>query len=380
MKVLFVCSFKSTSVGRSSYPHRIVQIEKFCRELGANTSLLFLGDLFFSTPVLIQPLSLPFVLRFIREFDVIHAGGSGSAYFFAWAKPLLKRDTLVVYDVHGDTFTESRLVSKGNLDFAGKFIAFQMRVSEYFGFGSASYFITASRRLKQRLLYRNKRIKAENIEVILNGTDLQTYSPLKNSFRSPQNGDLVVTYAGSFRPWQGTDNLIRAAEILANKNVQFKLIGFGENDLSLKKEIRRRLGEKAILIDWLPKEELLVELNKSDVLIIPADGSNKKQSENRVVTYATKLAEFLAIAKPVIVTRLDEGSELVEKYDCGFVCDPNAESIANAIRKATETSREVLARKGLNGRRCAEAELDMTSICTKYMSFLRRILEARSLK
>jgi glycosyltransferase involved in cell wall biosynthesis len=271
-------------------------------------------------------------------------------------------------------------VSNGILDFVGNFIAFQMRLAEYLGFNGADYFITASSRLKQRLLSRKKRIKNEDIEVILNGTDLETYKPQETRHSSVQNKGFVATYAGSFTRAQGIECLIRAAEILVDEDVQFKLIGFRKSDSSLKKEIRRRLGEKAILIDWLPMKRLLVELQRSDVFILPADGSDRKLVENRIVTYATKLAEFLAIAKPLIVTKLDEGAELVEKYDCGFVCEPNAESIAKAIRKARGTSREVLITKGLNGRQCVEAELDMNPICKKYIRFLRSILEERGLQ
>lgn len=376
MKVLFVCTFKSSSIGRSSYTHRIVEIERYCRKLGAETSLLFLGDFFFSSPLLIQPFSLPFVLRRLRQFDVIHAGG-GSAYFMALAKPFISNKTIVVYDVHGDAFTESRLVVKGHLDLVGNFNAFQMRIAEYFGFNAAEYFVTSSRRLKHRLMSRNRRINSRNIEVILNGVDLEKFRPQEPK-SSPQKRGLVVTYAGSFRPWQGIENLVRAAEILAKEDIQFKLIGFGNNDSLVKEDIRKRIGKKALLIDWLPRAKLLAELQDSDVLVIPADASNRKQSENRVVTYATKFAEFIAMAKPVIVTNLEEASSLVERHDCGFVCEPTAESIANAILKANGMSRDVLINKGFNGRRCAETELNMNLICRKYLHFIRGILETVS--
>ena len=379
MKILFVCSSKSSSVGHSSYTHRVIQIERYCRKLGADTDLLFLGDLFFSSPTLVQPLNLPFVLRFLRKFDIIHAGSCGPAYFLALVKPLIAPNTLVVYDVHGDVYTESRLASKGPLDLAGYFSGWQMRFAEYFAFNGADYFIAASRRIKQRLLARKKRIKTEDIEVVLNGVDLETFQPQKIK-PDMQTRSFVVTYAGSFRPWQGIENLVRAAEILADEDVQFKLIGFGKDDSLVKEDIRKRLGEKANLIDWLPKTALIVALQESDVLIVPADASSSKQSKSRVATYATKIAEFIAIAKPIIVTRLEEAAELIERFDCGFVCEPTADSIADTIRKAKETPREVLIKKGLNGRRCAEAELDMNSICKGYLGFLRRILEARSLK
>ena len=75
------------------------------------------------------------------------------------------------------------------------------------------------------------------------------------------------------------------------------------------------------------------------MLVIPADSSNRKQSDNRSAVFVTKFAEFLAIAKPVIATRLDIISRIVETYDCGFVCEANAESIAESIREARSVCR-----------------------------------------
>ncbi len=148
--------------------------------------------------------------------------------------------------------------------------------------------------------------------------------------------------------------------------------------LNVKMEIRKSLGEKAILLDWMPKTELLAELRRSDVLIIPADASTCELLENRVLAFPTKFAEFLALAKPVIVTSIDETSKIVERFDCGFVCEPTARSIAETILRAKQTPNDVLLRKGLNGRQFAEDELDMKSICRKYLLFLNRILIKRA--
>ena len=375
MRMLFICSAKSSAY-RKSYPHRIVQLERHCRKLGADASLLFLGDLFFASPTLIQPLSFPFVLRQIREFDVIHAGGSGGAYFVAAIKSFLRQGTLVVYDVHGDAIAESRLQAKGLLDLVGHFNAFQMRFAEYFGVKSADCFITATSRLKQRLLARNNNIEGDNVEVILNGVNIDSFKPLKDKIA--HENKFTVTYAGSFYKYQGINNLIQAAENLTREDILFKFIGFRSGDSKIKEQIRDKLGKKALLLDWLPKTDLQEELQKSDVLIIPADASTREQAENRVLAFPTKFAEFLALAKPVIVTRIDETSKIVERFDCGFVCEPTAESIAETIRKAKETPQKTLVLKGLNGRRFAEAELDINLICKKYLKFLSRILEKRS--
>ena len=296
--------------------------------------VLFLKDLLFHSPALLQVLNIPFILRYLRQFDVIIAEAAGSAYVLALAKPLLRTDTLLVYDVHNDALAECRLFRKGRFDLAGYFIEFEMRLLEYVGFNGIDYFSAASPGLKQRLLNRNRCIKDEYIEVILNGVNLESFGSQVETANNSCENDFTVTYAGSYDKYQGIENLIKAAEILRGKDVHFKFLGFRKEDLIVKKEILNRLKEKATLFDWLPKDELLSELRKSDILIIPSlAGCNR-------AIFPSKFAEFLALAKPVIVTRIDETASIVERFDCGFVCEPTAESFAETILKAKRDVKE----------------------------------------
>jgi len=380
MKILFVFSSSQRSKGKDAYNHRILNIEQHCRRLGAETDKLFLKDLLFKSPLLIQLLNLPFVLRYLRSFNVVHAGGTGAAFFCAIAKRLIGHNTIVVYDVHSDTITESRLTRRGKLDFVGYFIEFEMLLNEYIALSGIKYFIASSSEIKRRLLQRNRHIRSENVEVILNGVDLEQFVPEKDDdiWVTSNPHTFTVTYAGSFFRLEAVDHLILAAEMLSNEeDINFKFIGFREQDFNFKMDIRKRLGNRTVLIDWLPRNKLLTELQKSDVLVIPADARTREASENRKAVFVTKFAEFLAVAKPVIVTGIDMTSRIVETFDCGFVCEPTAESIAEAIQKAKGTSRDILFMKGRNGRRFAETELDENLICKKYLQFLDRILKTR---
>ncbi len=367
-------SLESKNSTSNAYIQRISNNERHCRQLGADTSLLFLGDLSIHSPILLHPLNIPFILRYLRQFDVVIAEAAGSAYVLALAKPLLRTGTLLVYDVHNDALAECRLVRKGRFDLAGYFIEFEMRLLEYVGFNGIDYFSAASPGLKQRLLRRNRCIRDEYIEVILNGVNLESFGSQEETVNNTRENCFTVTYAGSYVKYQGIENLVKAAEILRSKDVYFKFLGFRKEDLAIKKEILNRLKEKATLLDWLPKDELLSELRKSDILIIPSMAGC-----NRAI-FPSKFAEFLALAKPVIVTRIDETASIVERFDCGFVCEPTAESIAETILKAKETPKEVLRLKGHNGRRFAETELDINLICKKYLQFLGKLLNQRESK
>jgi glycosyltransferase involved in cell wall biosynthesis len=370
MRILFV-ALQSKNATSNAYNQRIFNNERHCRQLGAETSILFMGDLLFHSPVLLQPLNIPFILRYIRKFDVVIAEAAGPAYLLALAKHLLRTDTLLVYDEHNDALAECRLVRKGRFDLAGYFIEFEMRLLEYVGFNGIDYFSAASPGLKRRLLERNRRIRDEHVEVILNGVNLESFGSKPETVNNSCENSFTVTYAGSYVRYQGIETLVKAAEILRNQDVHFKFLGFRKEDLAIKEEILNRLGVKATLLDWLPKDELLSELWKSDILIIPSMAGC-----NRAI-FPAKFAEFLALAKPVIVTRIDETASIVERFDCGFVCKPTAESISDTILEAKGTSKKVLHLKGYNGRKFAETELDINLICKKYLKFLGKLLKQR---
>jgi glycosyltransferase involved in cell wall biosynthesis len=371
--MLFVSSQKSTNT--NAYYHRIFNLEKHIRNLGVSTSRLFLRDLFFDSPVRIQILNIPFILRYLRQFDVIHAGGNDSAFFFAVASRFLRKNTIIIYDVHADILTESHLIPRGKYDALGRFMESEMLLSEYVASSSIKYFIASSPVIKKRLLQRNyDNIRSENIEIVINGVDIADFSPSKDIDFSPDNHTFTVTYAGSYGAIEAVDNLVIAAELLKEENLLFKFVGFKEEEQAIKLEIKQKLGKKAVLLDWMPRNKLVEEMHNSDVLVIPADSRDKKQSINRSVVFVTKFAEYLATGKPIIVTKIDLVSKIVETIDCGFVCNATPESIAKCIMQAKETSTVNLQRKGQNGRRYAETDLDINKVCKAYLNFINNLL------
>ena len=63
----------------------------------------------------------------------------------------------------------------------------------------------------------------------------------------------------------------------------------------------------------------------------------------------------------------------MKKYECGFVCEPNAESIARTIIKAQKNPKDNLIEMGKNGRILAESQFDRRMIGRRYRNFLNNI-------
>ena len=86
-------------------------------------------------------------------------------------------------------------------------------------------------------------------------------------FKEPQDS-FVVLYHGTFIPHHGTDVIIEAAKILADKkDIIFKLCGDGGMKTSTEKLSQRYDLGNVKFLGWVPFEELLENIMQSDVCL-----------------------------------------------------------------------------------------------------------------
>ena len=364
MELIFISH--GSQKDKNAYSYRIDKFKDyFIKYTDFKACTIYLKDSFFGSPSLLQPLCGLSLIKKINTSEVVYAGNTPAAYSLGLMKKFIRRP--IIYDVHGDIVQEYYLLKKNKFNPIHNYLIFQSKIMEFVAKKTADYFITCSGPLKQ--YYIDQGIDADKIEIIRNGVDITLFKPFNTRFK---NNKFVVTYAGAFQKWQGIENLINAAKMVDSSDVVFKIIGFSDVDLSLKKSIKSVLGDAVQLIDILPHSELIKHLNDSDLLIIPR---NNHPAINMAMP--TKFAEYISMGKPVIVTRVDETADFVEKYDCGFVCDPNPESIADMIIKAKNISNEILFTKGKNARRLAEIEFDQKIINERYYQFMKKILSEK---
>lgn len=361
--ILFL--YSSPKLDNSSYAFRIDKFAEYFSNNNFTTKSIYLKDCTFNTPSLIFPMNIPFLLKLLRRFDIVHAGNTPCAYFMKISSKFKKQK--YIYDVHGD-FIQEALLDINRYSLFDNFLLFQSSAMEYLA-SRSDYFVVCSEPLKQR--YIDLGIEPDNIEVIRNGVDVNLFKPFEpEDVCDLESERFVVTYAGGFQKWQGIENLLDAAKIIREySEISIRIIGFKESDSSFKQKIVNELGNMVQVIDALPRKGLISYLNTSDILIIPRDDHPAINA-----AFPTKFAEYIAIGKPVIVTRVDETANLVKKYDCGFVCDPNSQSIAETILLAKNLSRDKLVRKGKNARLLAESMFDQNVINENYYNFISDIL------
>jgi len=148
--------------------------------------------------------------------------------------------------------------------------------------------------------------------------------------------ETVATFVGTFGQWHGVDVLARAiremcdtdAAWLRRSKVRFLLIGDGIKMPIVKEILGDACAPFVILTGLVPQADAPAYLAASDVLLSPhvanADGS-------RFFGSPTKLFEYMAMAKPVVASDLDQIGEVLRD-------SLRAGALPDADPKGTETS------------------------------------------
>jgi len=171
--------------------------------------------------------------------------------------------------------------------------------------------------------YFEKEFEADNVDYIYVGCNKDLFRPLEFE---KDGAEFVVFWYGYANPLQGVDIILRAAKLLEDKKVAFRLAGpIREKYPQLIEELQLTNVE---FVDFISYQELPVEISKSDVCL----GGHFSDRAKATRTIAGKTFQFLACEKPTIVGDNPANREL---FDDGglieFVEMNNADDLANKI-------------------------------------------------
>jgi glycosyltransferase involved in cell wall biosynthesis len=145
---------------------------------------------------------------------------------------------------------------------------------------------------------------------------------------SLHNKEFVVLYYCSYLPLHGVDIVVKAASILRDKRISFRLIGSGQEYKSVR---ALALQLKLTNITWVPDvplEQLPKEIAKTDVCLGGHFGSSIKAE--RVIP--GKIYQMLAMGSPVIAGDTPANRELLENNQSALLCNPgDPQALASAI-------------------------------------------------
>ncbi len=157
------------------------------------------------------------------------------------------------------------------------------------------------------------------------------------------NKKFTVLYSGNMGLAQDLRTIIKSAMILKDYDIYFQFIGQGVCKSEIY-EYAKPVLEKIDFIDPMPRKKLINWIIKSSVCLVPLKNNKLFYS-----AFPSKMFEYMACQKPVIVGVRGDAAKLVENSKCGISVEPeNPEILSEAILKYY-LNNEKIAEHGKNG-------------------------------
>jgi glycosyltransferase involved in cell wall biosynthesis len=185
-------------------------------------------------------------------------------------------------------------------------------------------------------------------ELIPNGT-LDLF--LDPAVPEPREEGFVVTFAGTLGIAQALPTVLDAAALL-NAGVSVQLVGDGPVKDLLAADARMRRLENVVFREQVPREQIPPVLAASDALLVSLSGHPTFHS-----FVPSKLIDYMATGKPVLVAAAGESARLLEAAGAGLAVPPeDPAALAGAVRWLQDHPDEARA-MGERGREFARTRL-----------------------
>jgi glycosyltransferase involved in cell wall biosynthesis len=222
-------------------------------------------------------------------------------------------------------------------------------------------------------LIRHWKIPEQKISIVENGVDTELFRPCPAKTVARTEGKFVVCYIGTMGMAHGLETLIDSAQMLQHQlpGCVFLLIGEGAEKDRIIAESRRCGLQNIVIIDQQPREDIPAYIAASDICLVML-----KKTELFKTVIPTKMLEFMACERPVVVAVDGEARRLIEQADAGIFTEPgDARALAETICSmfANPEKRRSM---GENGRRFIVDHLSRAETAQLYISTLQSLLKS----
>jgi colanic acid biosynthesis glycosyl transferase WcaI len=227
----------------------------------------------------------------------------------------------------------------------------------------------------KKYLVEHWRVPEEKISVVENGVDANLLRSLPPNLALRRElgaeGKFVISYIGTMGNAHGLETLLEAAAQLRDtaQNVLFLLVGEGaekERTLSL---ARSRGLTNVRFVDQQPREKIPAYISASDACLVLL-----KRTALFKTVLPTKMLEFMACARPVILGVDGHARRVLEQANAGIFIQPeNPAQLAEAVmRLAAEP--ELRDSLGRNGRQHVLQHFSRRHTASAYLDVLQDLL------
>jgi colanic acid biosynthesis glycosyl transferase WcaI len=200
-----------------------------------------------------------------------------------------------------------------------------------------------------------------------NGVNTEQFNPhcRSNAVRQEiaDGADCVAVYAGLHGLAQGLDQLLAAAERVADEDLRLVLIGDGPEKADLLEYARARNLRNVTFLPPQAKEAMPPLLASADVALVPL----KRHIPGAV---PSKLYEAMASSLPVVLLAEGEPAEIVRSTGSGIVVAPgDVDGLTDALRQLARSG-DLRRRLGEAGRAAAVEQFDRKPLSDDFIEAL----------
>lgn len=220
-------------------------------------------------------------------------------------------------------------------------------------------------------------VPRQKIAVVENGVETDLFAPGAGATVRREleaEGKFVVSYIGTMGMAHGLETILEAAAQLrsANPEIVFLVLGEGAEKERIVASARELGLDNLRFIDQQPREKIPSYICASDVCLVLL-----KKSDIFKTVIPTKMLEFMACARPVILGVDGQARAILEEARGGLVVEPeNAAALVDAIRYLAANP-EIAGKFGRNGREYIVRKFSRRQTAEKYICVLESLLNLR---
>ncbi|MGH9579479.1 MAG: glycosyltransferase family 4 protein [Terriglobales bacterium] len=234
----------------------------------------------------------------------------------------------------------------------------------------SDHIVVVSPAFKERIVRQGK-ISPDKISVVENGVDTALFSGDGEShgFRESLGleGKFIVSYVGTLGMAHGLSTVLDAAASLQHSNpeIMFLMVGEGAEKEHLQNQVGARGLSNVSILPQQPREKIAEMIRASTLGVVPL-----RKAEVFQTVIPTKMLEFMACGRPVILGVDGQARTLLEKAGAGVFVEPeNAGELTRAILELGADAARCQ-QMGQNGRDYVERNLSRESLARDYLHVL----------
>lgn len=159
--------------------------------------------------------------------------------------------------------------------------------------------------------------------------DPDRFDPVAQRARLGWQDYQVLMFPGAPRPYKGVEDLLAALDLLNDARIRLAIVGGSPYD-DYDRQLQARWGRWLLYLPKQPPQEMPAIVAAAHAIVVPQRDTPETRAQ-----FPLKLTDGMAMAKPVIASRVGDIPELLAST--GILVDPSSpEQLARAIRQVVD--------------------------------------------